>query len=263
MESTSRKTPQGRTELHFHLLAGVDDGPERLDESVELARMAVERDDTATIVATPHVRGDQLTDIGELPARIAEVEAALAAVGLDVRVRRGGELGHDMVGRLSQGELGSIALGPPTGRWLLLEAPFDADAGPAFHAAAEELRDRGFGVLIGHPERCPALLHHEQAGLRRELEHGALAQVNASSLTGAHGAAAAADGLRLIEQGLAVVVASDAHGERRPPRLSAACTRLVSSGVEPRTALRVTGSAPRALLARGFGTPQRAPASYA
>ncbi|MEX2253766.1 MAG: CpsB/CapC family capsule biosynthesis tyrosine phosphatase, partial [Thermoleophilaceae bacterium] len=205
MDSKRKNPKQSRTELHFHLLPDVDDGPDTIEESVELARVAFERDETATIVATPHVRGDQLTDVGELPTRVAEVEAALATAGVPVRVHRGGELGHDMVGRLSQVELGSIALGPPTGRWLLLEAPFDAGAGPAFHAAAEELRDRGFGVLIAHAERCAALLHHEQAGLRRELELGALAQVNASSLIGWHGVAAAADGLRLIEQGLAVV----------------------------------------------------------
>lgn len=255
-------TARGRTELHFHLLSGVDDGPDTLDESVALARSAHERDQTGTIVATPHVRGDQLTDVRELPDRVAEAQAALRAAGIDIRVYCGGELGHDMVGRLSQRELGAIAQGPPMARWVLLEAPFDADAGPAFAAAAEELRDRGFGVLIGHPERSAALLHHEAAGLWRELELGALAQVNASSIVGAHGAAAASEALRLIEGGLATIVASDAHGERRPPSLAAACTRLARSGIGTRGALQATGTTPRAVLAHGIGVRTHALAGY-
>jgi hypothetical protein len=55
------------------------------------------------------------------------VQAAVRAAGLDVEVRPRGELGHDMVGRLSQFELELIAQGPPRSRWLLVETPFDAD----------------------------------------------------------------------------------------------------------------------------------------
>ena len=44
-----------RTELHFHLLPGVDDGPTDDAEAIELARLAIE-DGTSLIVVTPHVR---------------------------------------------------------------------------------------------------------------------------------------------------------------------------------------------------------------
>ena len=42
-------------DIHFHLLHGVDDGPETLAESVALARAAV-ADGTRVVVCTPHVR---------------------------------------------------------------------------------------------------------------------------------------------------------------------------------------------------------------
>src|SRR3954447_6703299 len=112
-----------RTDIHFHLLPGVDDGPATLADSVDLARAAA-RDGTGTVVATPHVRSDFLTDVGQLRDRVREVKSALAADGVPVSVVQGAELGHDMVGRLRQDELDAIAQGPPRRRWLLVETPF-------------------------------------------------------------------------------------------------------------------------------------------
>src|SRR5438105_5062268 len=109
-----------RADIHFHLLPGVDDGAGSLEESVELAR-AAEDDGTAVIVATPHVRRDFVTDVSDLPDRVAEVRHRLALEHIDVDVRCGGELGHDMVGRLSQNDLETIAVGPPSASWILLE----------------------------------------------------------------------------------------------------------------------------------------------
>src|SRR5215210_3140463 len=83
MESTA--------EVHFHLLPGVDDGPAELADSVELARAAV-ADGTDTVVATPHVRSDFVTDVLQLRERVAEVRRALAAAGVSLAVACGGEL---------------------------------------------------------------------------------------------------------------------------------------------------------------------------
>jgi len=41
-------------DLHAHILPGLDDGPEDMDESLEMCRIA-ERDGIHTIVATPHI----------------------------------------------------------------------------------------------------------------------------------------------------------------------------------------------------------------
>jgi protein-tyrosine phosphatase len=64
-----------RTELHFHLLPGVDDGPPDDAAALELARAAVS-DGTGCVVATPHVR---LVGIRELPDRVRRLRAPLAA----------------------------------------------------------------------------------------------------------------------------------------------------------------------------------------
>ena len=109
-------------DLHFHLLPGVDDGPGDMSDSLELARAAVAAG-TGTVVVTPHVRGDFVNDPLELPGRVDELRAALAAERIPLDLRCGGELGHDLVGVLAQHELEAIAQGPPAGRWLLVETP--------------------------------------------------------------------------------------------------------------------------------------------
>jgi len=238
-------------DLHFHLLPGVDDGPADMAASLELARAAV-ADGTATVVATPHVRpGVGPTDAVEIHARVMQLRSALATEEITLAVRCGGELCHEMVARMRQSELELLAQGPSGARWLLVEAPFHG-IGPDFHGATAELRDRGFGVLVAHPERSADASLDGSAGLRRELAAGALAQVNAMSLTGDHGEEACSAAWELIAEGLVAVVASDAHGPTRPPALGLARRTLLEVGISPRSAAELIGATPHRLLATGI-----------
>jgi protein-tyrosine phosphatase len=240
-----------RVDLHFHLLPGVDDGPSDMDASLALAHAAV-ADGSKTVVATPHVRDDLgLTDAVEIHARVLELRGALAAAGIPLDVRCGGELGHDVAAGMRQSELELLAQGPPGARWLLVETPFEG-VGADFHAATAELRDRGFGVLIAHPERSADAALDGFAGLTRELDAGSLAQVNALSLTGEHGEEACGAAWELIAAGLISVVASDAHGPTRPPALSLARRTMLGVGLSPGAADELVGANPRRLLGRGI-----------
>lgn len=246
---------EGAADLHFHLLPGVDDGPTDMADTRELAREAV-ADGTSIVVATPHVRRGQVDDTLVLPGLVAEVRAALAHAAIPLEVHCGGELGHELVGTLGQHELQTIAHGPAATRWLLVEAPFEGmDEG--FHSATAELRDRGFGILIAHPERGADTLVDGDAGLRRELAAGALVQLNAMSLVGAYGWAVQAAAQRLLADGVVAAISSDAHGPTRPPALALARAALRDHDVTGDTARMLTCSGPRHLLARGI--PQRAP----
>jgi protein-tyrosine phosphatase len=241
----------GHVELHFHLLHGVDDGPSDLASSLELARAAL-ADGTDTVVATPHVRSDLgVTDARELRERVRELRAELTAAGVALKVRCGAELGHDIVGELGHDELDLLAQGPAGARWLLVEMPFEG-VGPDFHAATTELRERGFGVVVAHPERSADAELDGARGLRRELAAGARAQLNAQSLTGEHGESAQRAAWELIEDGLVSVVASDAHGPTRPPSLSSAEQALVGGGLTPARASRMIDAGPRRLLEWGI-----------
>ncbi|MGZ8704860.1 MAG: CpsB/CapC family capsule biosynthesis tyrosine phosphatase, partial [Aeromicrobium sp.] len=148
-------------------------------------------------------------------------------------------------------ELELLAQGPPGARWLLIEAPFEG-IGVGFHSAAAELRERGFGVLIAHPERSVDAIADGARGLRRELAAGSLAQLNAQSLTGEHGAEAATAAWRLIREGSVAVIASDAHGPTRPPALAAARRALLEAGTSRAYADLLVTSGPLRLLRCGI-----------
>ena len=244
------------TDIHFHLLPGIDDGPVTMEESVELARAAF-REGTRTIVVTPHVRGDFFTAVCELPDRVAEVERELDREGLAMRLLVGGELGHDMVGRLGQDELELIAQGPPGARWLLVETPF-AGLGDGFTAATDELRARGYRVVVAHPERAPDDDGTRWRALRHELANGSVLQVNAWSLAGRHGLEAQSVGRRLVREGRAEVIASDAHGGRRAPALLLGRDAATLAEVSRRDADCLIRTNPRKLLERGLPAPRYA-----
>jgi protein-tyrosine phosphatase len=245
----------GRTELHFHLLPDVDDGPADDAAAVDLARAAL-RDGTTTIVCTPHARF--VSGARDLIDRVAALRRALQHAGVRVDVRPGAELQATDVARFSPTALDAFSQGPPGARWLLLEAPLDPGGLEELYAAADELLDRGFGVLLGHPERSPQLLADAE-GLEALRDQGVLLQVNATSLTGLHGDAPRAAGLGLVRRGAVSVVASDAHGPDRPPSLASAVAVLREHGVED--AGRYMGAAPRALLRNGIRAPVRARAA--
>jgi protein-tyrosine phosphatase len=236
-----------RTELHFHILPGVDDGPRDMPEALELARMAVS-DGTGLITATPHVRDATLS---EIPGRVAEVRAAVAHAGIPLEVVTGAEVAFDDVPEMSDEELFAVAQGPAGGRWVLLEAPLWSDDLDAFTGAVDDVRARGLGVLVGHPERC-AVVRETPAALDRLIAEGCRVQVNATSLLGRHGDEAREHGLALVRTGRAHVIASDAHRPQRGPALSAALDVLEREGIDRARAERLVAEHPAALLRQGL-----------
>jgi protein-tyrosine phosphatase len=242
------------SEIHFHLLPGVDDGPSSMDGTVELARMAA-ADGTRTIVATPHVNAMFSLDVRQLAEQTRVVAERLRRERVPVRVLSGGELAPERVEHLSQDELESIAQGPAGKRWLLLEPPLTG-FNDLFASAAEELRARGFGVVVAHPERSLGTPHSQWRLLQREIEEGSAIQLTAWSLAGLHGERARANAVRLLRDAPLVAVASDAHGPERVPSLRLALDALTGLGArDPR---RLIAEIPQALIQRGL--PPRSPA---
>src|SRR5215211_4521022 len=216
----------GRTEIHFHLLPGVDDGPSTMDASLELARLAVD-DGTRTIVNTPHVCDIELD---ELEDRLTELRSELDRHAIGIQVLCGGEIGASDVGHLSDSQLQMLAQGPRGARWLLLESPHAGDSAE-FAAAADQLRARGFGVVIAHPERSGALGHGHSEAISRQLAAGCWLQLNVASILGDYGEEVRAAAFKLLERDGEVVVSSDAHGLSRPPALTEAARAARRAGV--------------------------------
>jgi protein-tyrosine phosphatase len=241
------------TDLHCHVLPGVDDGPETMDESLAYAAAAVAAG-TRTIVATPHV---ELVDVAELPERVEELRAALAAEGVDLDVRCGGELKPFSIPSLCDPDLDLIAHGPPGARWLLYEVPFHG-ADDEFVAGARELRARGFGLLLAHPERSRDMVDGGGlAVIERLLRDGAAVAANTGPLLGREGGDRRRSAEHLLRRCIPTVVATDAHAPSRPYTLAQAAEAVERVTGRPDLARRLAAEAPARLLAEGVGAVAR------
>ena len=237
-------------DLHTHILPAVDDGPRTLEGSLDLARAAVAAG-TRTALATPHVNDDHSIDAARVAAGLDELRPALAEAEIPLEVLPGGEIAIWRLADLDDAALRSLALGG--GPYLLIESPVSPVVGD-FEPLVLDLMMRGHRVLLAHPERCPAF-QRDPARLERLVDAGVLVQVTAGSMTGGFGSTVRRFTTDLLRQGLAHVVASDAHDAvKRPPGQTAGFAAL---GVETQRQW-MTEDVPRAIL-DGSPLPERPP----
>jgi protein-tyrosine phosphatase len=241
-----------RVDLHLHLLPGVDDGaPDEATALEHARRMVAAGVRTATV--TPHVGSPSFgTVLEEIPERCALLQHALDDEGIGLTLHAGGELYPGAVAELAPAQLDVIAHGPPGARWVLAEVPF-AGVDAAFAASLVEIRAKGFGIVIAHPERATGLLGDGGlALLRPALAAGAVLQVNACSLLGRHGPEPQEAARRLIRTRLAYLIASDGHPGTRSHTLADAEPAALAAGASPAQVVQLTQANPRFLLRHGL-----------
>jgi len=236
-------------DLHLHLLPGVDDGaPDEASALEHAARMVGDGVREATV--TPHVGAPAIPlDPLSIPERTAAFQAALDREGLGLRLQAGGEIFPGA--ELTRAELDAIAHGPPGARWVLAEVPFDGIDAP-FLAGCANVRSRGYGIVLAHPERAAGFWDGGVRALQPELAAGSVLQVNACSLMGRHGDEARRSAVRLVRSGLAYVIASDGHPPRRPQTVADGAAAARAAGASPGQAWRLTAANPRFLLQHGL-----------
>ena len=233
-------------DLHAHVLPGLDDGPSTLEGSLDLVR-AAKADGIRTLVATPHVREDYpAVRPAELSPRCAELNEQIARNGDGIRVVPGAEVSLTWAAKASPEELQLVTYAQ-RGSDLLLETP-SLPLTHLFHEVVFKIAAVGIRILLAHPEQCPTFQRTPER-LRKLTEQGVLLQLNATSLLRQRRSRTRALATRLIEEGVAHAMASDAHsaGSWRPPALAAgvAAAARLDSG---RATWMVT-DAPAAILA--------------
>ena len=213
-----------RVDIHTHLLPAVDDGPESLDETVEMAHIA-SADGTDVIHASPHQR-DVMNNhsVEHLQNLIVEINGRLRSeAGPTQRVPLVilGMENH------IEPELGEwfdrgIALPINGTKYILSEPPFTSYP-PYMDKVLFDLQVRRLVPVIAHPERN-SVFQKNPGKLRKLVESGMLVQITAGSLLGEFGSRAQKAAEFFLEHDLAHVAASDMHrSERvRVPQLSGA-----------------------------------------
>jgi protein-tyrosine phosphatase len=233
-------------DLHSHVLPGIDDGASDLEESVAIVRAAAFEGTTA-LAATPHLRADYPTvHVNDLADAVARVNERVPA-DLGIRVIPAAEVDLLWAQTATEEDL-RLASFDQRGSDLLVETPYGS-LPDHFEDLLFRLEERGFRILLAHPERSVAF-QRDPARLARLVERGVLIQITLPSLVSANGRSRARGlAFDLIRAGLAHNIASDAHspGPVRPPRLGAGVH--AAAHISPGRAEWMVTDAPAAILA--------------
>ena len=205
-------------DIHCHILPGIDDGAETIEESLEMARIALE-DGTTTIVATPHQQNGVYTNSAEsIRQHVETLRMALKEENIPLEILPGADVHIDVntVEKIKSGEIMTVN---QTGRYFLLEFPAHTIP-PNIEKITFDLLLKNITPILTHPERIAEVQENPQR-IYDLVASGVLSQITAMSLSGGFGGRARKCAKTLLQHNLAHIIASDAHStSSRPPVLS-------------------------------------------
>jgi protein-tyrosine phosphatase len=208
-------------DIHCHLLPGMDDGPDSLDESLRMAEMAI-ADGITHLVATPHA-SDRFRFVPEVvQKRRDEIQSR---IGDRLRLATGCDL-HLSFENVEDARANPRKYTINQKQYLLVEfANFSLP--PSLDDTLHQLQLLGMQPIITHPERN-GLLRGTPKRLEGWVQRGCAVQVTAASLLGRFGEAAQFWAEAWLDQDLVHFIASDAHNTgSRPPQLREAHSLVI------------------------------------
>lgn len=222
------------TDVHCHIVPGVDDGSPDTETSMELLeRMAswgIRR-----IIATPHMTLDTFENTPDiLDPALAELQEALDRSDLDIELSRTAEHRIDDF-FMSQLEKGAIV--PYPNNYLLVENSFVQEPW-GLDRLLFDLKLKGYKPVMAHPERF--LYYQEDRDRYAQLHQaGNLFQVNVLSLAGYYGKPTRQMAEWLVENGMVDFLGTDLHHHRHADAIeeylgSKDYRKLVESGLKLR-----------------------------
>lgn len=210
-------------DIHCHILPAIDDGPDDLQETLEMLRLAA-RDGITHIVATPHYRHGESPTRRDIEEKIIQVRKEMGKSCIAIELLGGADirLTYELMQGIQENKIPTIN----SSRYFLLELPDLIP--PHLDAFLFETRLKGYIPVITHPERNYSLLS-AQAKIEGIRDAGALFQLTAMSVTGKLGRQIKKFTEHLLKKGYVDFIATDAHStSQRPPLLSKAYRETIS-----------------------------------
>ncbi|WP_026994633.1 tyrosine-protein phosphatase [Flectobacillus major] len=203
------------TDIHSHVLPGIDDGSPDMETSVnlisELSQLGFHN-----IITTPHIRMEVYPNTPSIiKGKVDEVNAALAQQNINMTIQGSAEYYiDDNFSEILQSE-NTIPF--PGNKYLLAEYPMIAPL-MNFEQRVFEMTKRGFTPIIAHPERY-RYWHAQPEVFQRLKDLGCLLQLNILSVEGYYGPDIKKCALQLMKNNLYDVIGTDLHHERHLNRI--------------------------------------------
>jgi protein-tyrosine phosphatase len=236
--SKSRKPEQGgsdfsllKTDMHSHLLPGIDDGAPDIETSLALIKGMADLGYTK-LITTPHIMWDMYRNTREgILEKLEVLRAAVKEKGLNVEINAAAEYFLDE--HVEQLVKKNEPLLTISGNMVLVEFSL---AYPS-HSLKDILFDmqmQGYQPVIAHPERY-IYLEHNKSFYEELKDIGCLFQLNALSLGNHYGKSVHELANYLIKKGYYDLVGTDLHHARHleglhHASLSTPLKKLIESG---------------------------------
>lgn len=197
---------KGFTDWHCHILPGVDDGVQTMDEALAILA-EYERLGIAEAWLTPHIMEDIPNTTAHLRKRFAELQSAYTgSVALHLAAEN--MLDPLFEQRLAADDL--LPLGPDGNRLLVETSYFNPPVD--LYGMLERIKSAGYYPVLAHPERY---LYMSSADYRKLKAAGIEFQLNLPSLTALYGKTAQKKAEALHNHGLYDYTATDLHSIRQ------------------------------------------------
>ena len=195
-----------KVDIHSHLIPGIDDGSQTMDETIAMLAKFQELG-YKKVITTPHVMSDSFPNTSEnILAGLEDVRAEIKKVGLTIEIEAAAEYYFDetFVAKIKAKDL--LTFGD---NYVLLEF--------AFHSPPQyidqmffELQSRGYRPVVAHFERYMYFLGKIEKAIEWR-QKGINIQININSLSGHYGPDIKKQAERLIDAGEFDFIGTDCH----------------------------------------------------
>ena len=168
-----------QTDLHSHLIPGIDDGAKNMDESLQLVRSLYALG-YRRLITTPHTMMHRFPNSRDTILRgLENLRNAVDAAGIPVTIEAASEyyLDENFLSMVRQKSLLTFGGNEVLFEMSYVIPPIELDK------ILFELQSHGYTPVLAHPERY-LYLHKDEEGYARLKEKGVRFQVNINSLGG-------------------------------------------------------------------------------
>ena len=193
-------------DIHSHLLYGVDDGPEGIEESIEMLEDA-KAQGIDSMILTPHYRRGMFAYPNEeIEEHFKDLKSVAEEIGIDLYLGTEFHVNSSIIEYLKEGRCKTLA----GTNYVLAEYKYDTEF-TYIKSSVQDLLLHGYIPLSAHVERYACMVERmERVEMLRDF--GALIQVNADAILGIDGFKTKGYVKKLLKKGHVDFVASDSHG---------------------------------------------------
>lgn len=192
----------GFTDWHCHILPGVDDGVQTMDEALEILRLHEELGIT-TVWLTPHIMEDIPNTTAHLRERFTELQAAYTGA-IELHLAAENMLDNLFEERLEKNDL--LPLGTD-GNHILVETSYFSPP-MELNETLLRIKSKGYIPVLAHPERY---VYMDEANYRQLKSLGVKFQINLPSIAGLYGSEVIKKAEWMLKSSLYDMIGSDTH----------------------------------------------------